>query len=230
MSISRRLLKRIVFLSTWHRYALALVVGLLAALAAWSKSPGAAEAIAGWDGFALTMIVIGWARIVTSSPAVVVRVADVQHSSRLILLTVMLGGACASLGAVAFLLATKGGSHTKALPASALLAAGTVVCSWVLVHTMLTMHYAYLYYRTPGSRRVQARPRGLLFPGQGSPDYLDFAYFSFIIGMTSQVSDVAIASREIRRWALLHGLIAFAFNAAIVAVSVNVISGVFGAG
>ena len=153
MSISRRLLKRIVFLSTWHRYAIALVVGLLAALAAWSKSPGAAEAIAGWDGFALTMIAIGWARIVTSSPPLWCGWRMCSIPSRPILLTVMLGRRCASLGAVAFLLATKGGSHTKALPASALLAAGTVVCSWVLVHTMLTMHYAYLYYRTPGSRQ-----------------------------------------------------------------------------
>lgn len=230
MKLPRRLLRTLTFLSTFHRYAVSLTVAVLLAAGMWSKWSGAAEILVGWDGFALTMIVLAWVRFATSSPAVVVRLAELQHASRLILLTIMLGGACASLGAVAFLLVKKTNAHGGGLSVSALLAAGTVVCSWVLVHTMLTMHYAYLYYRTPGSRRVQANPQGLSFPGHGEPDYLDFAYFSFVIGMTSQVSDVTIASREIRRWALLHGLIAFAFNAAIVAVSVNVISGLFGSG
>ena len=84
--------------------------------------------------------------------------------------------------------------------------------------------------RPEGSDPFQTKPQGLQFPGKGMPDYLDFAYFSFVIGMTSQVSDVTIASREIRRWALLHGLTAFGFNAAILAVSVNVISGIFSPG
>ena len=69
--------------------------------------------------------------------------------------------------------------------------------------------------------------RPLLFPGDDLPDYYDFAYFSFVIGMTSQVSDVQIASKLIRRWALLHGAISFAFNTAVLALSINVISGLF---
>ena len=228
MKVPRRLLRAVTFLGTFHRYGISVACGVAVAVITCSRAPFAAEALVGWDGFALAMIGLAWVRIFTSSPAVVVRVADLEHASRLILLAVVLGGACSSLGAVAFLLTKKSSQHTHAVPASALLAAGTVVCSWMLVHTMLTMHYAYLYYRTPNSRRVQVNPRGLNFPGHGEPDYLDFAYFSFVIGMTSQVSDVTIGSREIRRWALLHGLIAFAFNAAILGLSVNVISGVFG--
>lgn len=218
------------FLSTFHRFAISIAVGIVCAAVAWTESPGVVEGIVWWDGFAISMIVLAWARIVTASPAVVVRVANLQHVSRLILLAIMVGGAVASLGAVAFLLLKKSTQHTHALPASALLAVGTVACSWILVHTMFTIHYAYLYYRMPCSIRVHPKPHGLAFPGQGAPDYLDFAYFAFIIGMTSQVSDVAICSREIRRWALLQGLISFAFNAAILGVSVNVISGVFGGG
>jgi uncharacterized membrane protein len=65
---------------------------------------------------------------------------------------------------------------------------------------------------------------GLEFPDEKNPDYLDFVYFSFVVGMTFQVSDVEISSRPIRRLVLLHGLISFAFNTAIVALSINVIS------
>src|SRR3546814_15222897 len=69
--------------------------------------------------------------------------------------------------------------------------------------------------------------RGLIFPGGDNPDYEDFAYFSFVIGMTCQVSDVNITSRFMRRLALLHGLLSFAFNTAILALSINIISGLF---
>ena len=66
---------------------------------------------------------------------------------------------------------------------------------------------------------------GLIFPGELKPDYRDFAYFSFIIGMTCQVSDVSVTSRSMRLLALLHGLLSFAFNTVILALSINIISG-----
>lgn len=230
MHLRKRVLRTLSFLGTFHRYAISLTVGLIAAIATARYAGSPAEIIVGWDAFALSMLLIAWARIVSASPAVVLRVAQVQHVNRIILLFLMVGGACASLGAVAILLSKKAANHPGAVPKSVLLAIATVVCSWLLVHTIFTLHYAYLYYRVPNSRRVQPKPHALLFPGQGEPDYFDFAYFSFIIGMTSQVSDVGIGCREIRRWALLHGLIAFVFNVCILGVSVNVISGIFGPG
>jgi uncharacterized membrane protein len=101
----------------------------------------------------------------------------------------------------------------------------TIVLSWLLVHTACAIRYAHLYYgiRTnDGSDRTD----GLLFPGTTDPDYSDFAYFSFVIGMTCQVSDVQVADQKLRRFVLLHGLLAFAFNTVVLALTISVISGI----
>lgn len=90
----------------------------------------------------------------------------------------------------------------------------TVLLSWAFIHTMFAMHYAHEYYdRTAG---------GMAFPGEErEPDYWDFVYFSFVIGMTSQVSDVAVTSKEIRRIVTAHGVVAFFFNVALLALTIN---------
>lgn len=78
--------------------------------------------------------------------------------------------------------------------------------------------------RLRGSRWKAPPELGLRFPREPEPDFLDFAYFSFIIGMTGQTADVEITSRRVRRIALLHGLLSFGFNAVIVALSLNLAS------
>jgi uncharacterized membrane protein len=90
----------------------------------------------------------------------------------------------------------------------------TLVLSWAFIHTMFALHYAHEYYdRTPG---------GMVFPGdEREPDYWDFVYFSFVIGMTSQVSDVGVTSREIRRTVIAHGVVAFVFNVALLSLTIN---------
>jgi uncharacterized membrane protein len=90
----------------------------------------------------------------------------------------------------------------------------TIWLSWAFIHTMFALHYAHEYYdETPG---------GLAFPGEGlEPDYWDFVYFSFTIGMASQVSDVNVTSRVIRRTVIAHGVVAFMFNVALVALTIN---------
>jgi len=92
--------------------------------------------------------------------------------------------------------------------------AATILLSWAFIHTMFALHYAHEYYDlTPG---------GMVFPGdEKEPDYWDFVYFSFVIGMTSQVSDVGITSREIRRTVLAHGVVAFVFNVALLSLTIN---------
>ena len=101
------------------------------------------------------------------------------------------------------------------------LAGVTILFSWCFVHTAFALHYAHEFYIDRG----QAAAPGLQFPGGGPPDYLDFLYFSFVIGTTSQTADVAIASRSLRRLALLHGVIAFLFNITLVALAVNIAAG-----
>lgn len=104
--------------------------------------------------------------------------------------------------------------------AAIVVAAASIVLSWVFLNTLFALHYAHGYY---GNYGVQHE--GLDFPGDDEPDYWDFAYFAIVIGMTFQVSDVEVTSRYLRRMVLLHSLIAFFFNVFIIAVSVNVVAG-----
>ena len=177
-----------------------------------------------WLGFALTIIFMDWIIILTSHPQEVRRIAKIQDSSRLAIIAFTLTACIASMGSIYFLLKeSKGAPHHK--DEHILLAIGAVVISWWLVHTIFTLLYAHLFYDTDTDEGKPLKVGGLDFPGGKDPDYLDFVYFSFVIGMTFQVSDVQIENRLIRRIALIHALIAFAFNTAILALSMNVISG-----
>ncbi len=98
-----------------------------------------------------------------------------------------------------------------------------MMVSWGLVHTIFTFHYAHMYYNNRKDTKSEDTP--LIFPGKAKPDYLDFAYFSFVIGMTFQVSDVEISSQRLRRIALVHGLLTFTLNTFVVALTINLIAG-----
>lgn len=104
--------------------------------------------------------------------------------------------------------------------AAIVIAALSIMLSWLFMNTMFTLHYAHGYYGNYG-----AEHRGLDFPGDEEPDYWDFAYFAIVIGMTFQVSDVQITSRHLRRMALVHSVIAFFLNVFIIAMSVNIVAG-----
>ena len=97
------------------------------------------------------------------------------------------------------------------------MATTTIVLSWVFIHTIFALHYAHDYYGEHGNKQS-----GLNFPGDDTPDYWDFVYFSLVIGMTAQVSDVAVASKLIRRTVTAHGIVSFFFNVALLALMVNV--------
>lgn len=96
----------------------------------------------------------------------------------------------------------------------------SVVLSWLFLNVMFAIHYAHGFYGDLGKQHT-----GLDFPGTREPDYWDFAYFSIVIGMTFQVSDVQITSNYLRRVALLHSVIAFFFNVFIIAITVNIVAG-----
>jgi len=96
----------------------------------------------------------------------------------------------------------------------------TVVLSWSFTHTMFAMHYAHEYYR-------DKKPSGLLFPGDHPPDYIDFMYYAFVVGMTCQVSDVQVTGPGLRRLTLVHGVLSFFFNTVILALAINLAAGLF---
>jgi uncharacterized membrane protein len=212
-------------LEAHHRLALSLVFAALVFVLLQGHLQWRTRLIATWDAYALCLLGLAWTRIITAQPRMVVRLTTLQPISRGLIFAFVVVAAYASLASVAYLLiAAKDLPHWQ-LVSHILLALATIILSWIVLHTIFALHYAHLYYHERGDAHASSIARGLIFPdGDIEPDYLDFAYFSFVIGMTSQVSDVQISSRKFRHWALLHGLISFAFNAAVLALSINILS------
>lgn len=103
----------------------------------------------------------------------------------------------------------------------------TLVLAWLFSNIIYTLHYAYLFYRDgqPAAQGDGEDHRGLEFPDKCEPDYWDFAYFAFTLGMTFQTSDVSVTSSEVRRVVLLHSLAAFVFNLGVLAFTINILGG-----
>ena len=169
--------------------------------------------LVGWDIFAAFYLVLVFTMVLRSGVAHVRHNAVLQDDGRFLILLVTALGAFASIAAIVFEL---GGTH-HAVPQLAI-ATGTIALSWAVVHTAFSLHYAHEYYRGK-------KPGGLQFPSgdrHEDADYWDFVYFSFVIGMTAQVSDVGITDKIIRRTATVHGIISFVFNTALLALMVNI--------
>jgi uncharacterized membrane protein len=222
-----KLIRRLARLEAHHRLAISVAVGIIVFLFIGRHTRLPLRLITAWDAYTACVVGLAWNRIFAAQPEAVVRLATLRNTSRIVIFVGVLAAACASLGAVAYLLGSAKDLPVGVRSTHVVLAVATVVLSWVMVHTLFALHYAHQFYMTPQCVQSEPSKRPLLFPGDDLPDYYDFAYFSFVIGMTSQVSDVQIASRGIRRWALLHGAISFAFNTAVLALSINIISGLF---
>lgn len=151
------------------------------------------------------------------------RAAEDDEGAGFILL-LSVAATAASFVAIAFALGGIKSGQAPVLPggvaAHVMLAISTILLSWTFVHTIFTLHYAHEYY---GERR-DGKIGGLKFPGDTAPDYRDFLYFSLVIGMTSQTSDVAITSKVFRRMAAMHGVLSFFFNLVVLALTVNMVS------
>jgi uncharacterized membrane protein len=167
----------------------------------------------GWDAFIALYLLLVYIMMTRCGLAHIKRNAVHQDDGRFLILLVTALGAFASIAAIVFEL---GNSHRSV--ADLTLATATIALSWAAVHTTFALHYAHDYYRG-------AEPGGLQFPSgdhHEHADYWDFVYFSFVIGMTAQVSDVGITDKVIRRTATAHGIISFVFNTALVALMVNI--------
>jgi len=167
----------------------------------------------GWDIFVACYLVLAYIMIFRCGLAHIRRSAILQDDGRFLILLVTALGAFASIAAI---VSELGAGHRGT--AELTLATITIALSWAMVHTTFALHYAHEFYRG-------AKPGGLQFPSgdqHQDADYWDFVYFSFVIGMTAQVSDVGIADKTIRRTATAHGIISFVFNTALVALMVNI--------
>jgi uncharacterized membrane protein len=169
--------------------------------------------LVGWDVFVALYLALVYIMMLRCGVAHIRRDAVLQDDGRFLILLVTALGAFASIAAIVFEL----GASNRSAPGLAL-ATITIALSWAAVHTAFSLHYAHEYYRG-------AKPGGLQFPSGDSDDaadYWDFVYFSFVIGMTAQVSDVGITDKIIRRTVTVHGIISFVFNTALVALMVNI--------
>ncbi len=173
-----------------------------------------------WCAYSGVNLILDWFIILNNNASNVKKFAADEDSSKAFVFIFVVFGALFSLLAV-FILLLSVKKNTSQFATQALLSVFAVGLSWFLIHTVFTLRYAHLFYR----KFQKVTIKGLLFPGGEEPDYTDFAYFSFTIGMTFQVSDVEIASKEIRKLALFHAILSFAFNTAIIALSINLISG-----
>ena len=179
-----------------------------------------------WSSFTLSTLILFWITIFTAKPEEIMQIAKKQDSSRTIIFLFVLIASFVSLFAVILLF--KDLPDSKQSSYYHIFFSGiSVILSWVLIHTIFTIRYAHLYYTSKTLEKdIQKQEEGGLdFPNDDRPDYLDFAYFSFVVGMTFQVSDVQITSSSIRRVVLLHGLLSFAYNTVILALCINIIAG-----
>jgi uncharacterized membrane protein len=164
--------------------------------------------------------------MINATPQNMRRFAQREYAGRLALFTLIVAAACASVLAIGFLLSdNKKGQPNSVIALHVSLSVITIVGSWLLVHTMFALQYAYNYYQSSESHQ-DGLAGGLDFPDDREPDYWDFLYFSFVIGMTSQVSDIQTTSRFMRRLALIHGILSFFFNTTILAMTINIIAAI----
>jgi len=166
----------------------------------------------------LTLLAVG-----DASPERLKRRAQHQDARGPVILAIIVIASAVSLAALGFVLAKDQETGTLAVSLRIGLAGLTVVASWLLTHTTFALHYAHHYYGDPGKKGGPVRG-GLAFPGGHNPDYWDFFYYSFVVGMTCQVSDVQVTTRGMRRLTLAHGVLAFFFNTGVLALAVNIIA------
>jgi uncharacterized membrane protein len=202
------------------RLLVSILVGLavLALLPIYSEQfRGVTRILVGWDvGVALYLVLAFW-MIANSDVAQIHRQSMAQDEGSFAILVLTIVSAAASVGAVfAWLeLATHAETFTPAGLGFLLL---TIMLSWALIHTMFALHYAHEYYAEHGKSGG-----GLIFPRDPEPDYWDFVYLAFSIGTATQVSDVEISSKRIRRTVTVHGIVAFFFKLTVIALTLGLV-------
>jgi uncharacterized membrane protein len=207
-----------------------LFTGILVIVVAWallpSGMPATTRGIVAWDIGVLAFLLLAGHLAVTASPDVMQAEAEAQQEGEWTIFWLTLAVVIVSFAAVSseFAAIKSGPEDRRGL--RIILVAVTLFLSWLVTHVTFALRYAHEFYaRDLGGPDVDG---GLDFPGEKEPDYLDFLYFSLVLGMTFQVSDVQITSAKLRRVATLHGLLSFLFNTVIVALTVNIAAGLMG--
>ena len=191
------------------RFLVAFALGVAAGMAAWALSVAPDFALlAAADAFFLIYLALT-ARIVGSTGPEELR-RHAEEDDEGVALILLLAALAVGVSVTAIFLVLNADQSSLYARLTALV---SLPLGWATIHTLAAFHYAHLHYRGQGD--------GFQFPGKGDPDAGDFLYASFTIGMTAQVSDVQVATREMRRAVLVHGVASFFYNTCILALAVN---------
>ncbi|WP_374260178.1 DUF1345 domain-containing protein [Zoogloea sp.] len=174
-----------------------------------------------WNTGALLYLLLAAVMIVRATPTSMHRRAAQEDEGRFVVLGGVILASVACLAAIFLELADVKGVDAPLRHARLGLSALTIATAWAFIHLMFALHYAHDYYRD----RAAGGGGGLQFPDEGQPDYLDFVYFAAVIGTSGQTADVSFTSRPMRRLGLLHCVLAYAFNTTLLALTINIASG-----
>jgi uncharacterized membrane protein len=201
--------------------ALLGVVALVGFLVAWPMMGWELGALAGWDVAAVLYLAFSWDIILHADGAMTQELATIEDPTRRTAALIVLISTSASLLAVAFTLAAADDQHGWERGGYVVASVLTVVLSWSVLNTMYTLRYADAHYHLAGGAGVEfgGDPEG------DPPDYRDFAYLAFTIGMCYQVSDQTVRNRRLRRIVLVHSIVSYGFGVVIIASSINVLAG-----
>jgi uncharacterized membrane protein len=201
------------------RVAFSVATGVVAAFAVAWLVPWQVTVLVAWDVAALATLIRVWSEIWWYDAVQTREWAMLEDNTRPGAELLLVGAGVVSLVGVgfAFLKAEEGGGYQEVLLEA--MGIATIAISWLIVHTTFTLRYARLYYTDPvgGINYKQG--------AQYAPDYRDFAYTAFTIGMTYQVSDTDITNRKLRHVVLRHALVSFVFGAVIIGATVNIVAG-----
>lgn len=207
----------------WHKLLISILFGLLVFfLVPTPELTFRTHVSLGWNAGCLVFLILSWITFFTITSDQIRQQCRKQDETQIVIFVLILVATIASFSAVLLLLTSKDSGLMQEIQ----LITGIIsmMFSWILVHTIFALRYAHLYYGND-KENPDTHAGGLIFPEDEKPDYLDFAYFSFVVGMTFQVSDVEISSKLLRRINLLHGFISFIFNTFVVALTINIIAG-----
>lgn len=205
------------------RLLVCLIVG--SGIFLWPFQPDDPMVHAGAAWVVGVLLFLGWTVYSVSGVPIELlrkRARDLDDSAWMVSLLVVIASLI-SLLALAMMVFSKAGVPEGILVLRIVLGGASMICAWFLIHTVLALHYAHLYYGDASEDGKDCR-RGLDFPGERAPDYGDFFYYSFVVGMTCQVSDVTTQSRGMRRLTLAHSVVSFFFNTTVIALTVNLIA------
>ncbi|WP_312160397.1 DUF1345 domain-containing protein [Phenylobacterium sp.] len=221
----RRLLGAFV---TRPRLLIAVAVGVVVwglCLFVPSRLGAVTSAILAWDAVCLTFIVLAVRMMWGAEPARMRAIAATQDQGQGVILTLTVVAAAASIWVIAQELSAAQADVGLVKALRVALVFATVAASWFMVQLIFALHYAHEYYAPDDDTPNDAG--GLLFPGGEEPDYWDFVHFSLVIGVASQTADIAFTSKALRRIGTVHGVVAFTFNTVVLALTINLLAGLF---